>query len=109
MTNEQCMRNIRNNLLLEYGKSNKRNLSGFACLCEISEGELGKILYSKKNIYLRLSTVLTISNALGKPVSWLIGEPAEHMIAVNNAIEEIRNMVEATEKLHIAMEQLKKN
>lgn len=78
-------------------------------MCEISKPQMDNLLHGKLKKQIYLSTLITISNALGKPVSWLIGEPAEEMIAVNNALCEIKNMVEATEKLHIAMEQLKQN
>lgn len=70
--NEQCIENIRRNLISEYAKSNKNSLAGFACQCEISKAMLDKLLYRGcKEIY--LSTVLRISNALEKPVTWLIG------------------------------------
>lgn len=74
--NEQCIENIRRNLISEYAKSNKNSLAGFACQCEISKSMLDKLLYRGCNeIY--LSTVLRISNGLGKPVIWLIGAEKE--------------------------------
>lgn len=78
MTNEQCMKNIRDNLLMEYGKSNKRNLEGFACMCEINYGTMRNLIHGRKGgIGVSLRMLITISNALGKPISWLIGEAAE--------------------------------
>lgn len=71
---ETCMKNIRKNLLSEYAKSNTSSLAGFSCKCEISESELGHILWGRKGrIGIRLQTVITICNALGKSVNWLIG------------------------------------
>lgn len=69
--NEQCIKNIRRNLISEYAKSNKNSLAGFVCQCGISKAMMDKLMYRGcKEIY--LSTILRISNALGKPVTWLI-------------------------------------
>lgn len=72
---ENYMNNIRRNLLSEYANSNTNSLAGFACKCEISASELGHIIWGRKGqSAVRLSTLATISNALGKSISWLIGE-----------------------------------
>lgn len=78
MTNEQYMKNISDNLLMEYGKSNKKNLEGFACMCEVTYGTMRNLIHGRKEgIGVSLRILATISNALGKPVSWLIGESEE--------------------------------
>lgn len=71
---EEYMRNVRRNLIREYAKSNKRSLSGFACQCEISQSELDKLIYGEYRSGVRLKTLVTICNALDKPLTWLIGE-----------------------------------
>lgn len=77
METENYMKNIRRNLMKEYAESNLNSLMEFAWKCKISSSLMNKLIYGnyKKEVY--LSTLISISNALGKPISWLIGSDEE--------------------------------
>lgn len=69
---EEYMKNIRRNLIREYAESNKSSLAGFARQCEISQSELDKLIYGEYRSGIRFKTLVTICNALGKPLTWII-------------------------------------
>lgn len=71
---DSYMKNVRKNLRSEYNRRGITNLSAFSCQCETSKGELDKLLYGEFKKGVRLSTLITISNALGKSLIWLVGE-----------------------------------
>ena len=70
---EEYMRNVRRNLIREYAKSNK-TIAGFACQCEISKSELDKLIYGEYRMGVRFKTIITICDALGKPLTWIVSE-----------------------------------
>lgn len=71
---ETCMKNVRRNLISEYAKSSKNSLAGFACQCEINKSELDTLIYGRYRTGVRFQTLITICNALGKPLTWIISD-----------------------------------
>lgn len=72
---EHCMEILRKRIREEYKKSKIVSIEKFAAKCKISYNTIWRIVSEKNPANdVRLSTLVIIANALGKPVSWLIGE-----------------------------------
>lgn len=75
---ERCMEILRKRIREEYKKSRIVSMEKFAIKCKISYNTIWRIISEKNPANdVRLSTLVIMANALGKPVSWLIGEDEE--------------------------------
>ena len=71
---EHCMKTLRKRLLEEFDRSGVTSIGAFSCKCEVCRNTIWNIIRTTRlKNDIKLSTLIAISNALGKPVSWLIG------------------------------------
>lgn len=73
LNTERCMETIRERIIDEYKKSGIVSLEKFSIKCNVSCSTICGIINDTRND-IKLSTLVIIANALGRPVSWLIGE-----------------------------------